>query len=391
MTDGPDPLPTEMPAAGPEPPGPTDPTTSPTTSPTTTIPATDPTTDPTTGALTSPPTDPTAEPLAWQPPEPADGWVTDVLGSDFQARTIALADDDEGGVVATVVRHRPPTDEPVRPVRAVLYLHGWNDYFFQTGLAEHWHSQGVAFYALDLRKYGRSLRPHQTPNYVDDLTTYDEEIDAALSLIYEEIGSVGRVLLMAHSTGGLVGVLWAHRHPGRLSAMVLNSPWLELAGASFARALTTPVISGLARSQPKAPLPNIDPGHYARTLLTRFGGEWEYDETWRPSPMFPVRAGWLQAILVGHAQVARGLDLEMPILMTAAARSIILPRWRDDMRAADTVLDVDLLARRAVLLGPVVTVVRVPGGLHDLTLSPRPARERFYAEVTRWTAAYAWG
>lgn len=334
---------------------------------------------------------PATEPPTWTPPVPAGGWVTDVLGGAFEARTLALADDDEGQVVATLVRHHPPSDEPRRPVRAVLYLHGWNDYFFQTGLAEHWHSQGVAFYALDLRKYGRSLRPHQTPNYVDDLAVYDEEIDAALAVIGAELGSVARILLMAHSTGGLVGVLWAHRHPGRLSAMVLNSPWLELAGASFARALTTPVVTGLARSQPKAPLPNIDPGHYARSLLTRFGGEWEYDEAWRPSPMFPVRAGWLQAILLGHAQVARGLDLEMPILMTAASTSLLLPRWRDDMRSADTVLDVDLLARRAVLLGPVITVVRVAGGLHDLTLSPSPARERFYAEVTRWTAAYAWG
>ena len=29
------------------------------------------------------------------------------------------------------------------------------------------------------------------------------------------------------------------------------------------------------------------------------------------------------------------------------------------------------------------------GGMHDLTLSPRPARERFYAEISRWSVAYA--
>jgi len=317
-------------------------------------------------------------------------WVTDILGPGYQARTLPLQDDDEGVVVATLVRYRPPTAEPLRPVRAVLYLHGWNDYFFQTGLAEHWHGQGAAFYALDLRKHGRSLRPYQTPNYVDDLTTYDEELDAAMAVIRRDLGRSARVMLMGHSTGGLIGVLWAARRPGLLAGLVLNSPWLELAGASFARALTTPVVAGLARSQPKAPLPNFDPGFYARTLLTAQGGEWAYDESWRPSPCFPVRPGWLQAVLVGHGLVARGLDLQMPILMTASTRSLILPRWRDEMRAADTVLDVDLLARRAVLLGPVVTVVRIAGGVHDLTLSPAPVRQRFYAEVTRWTSAYGW-
>ena len=330
-------------------------------------------------------------PTPWESPDPAEGWAADVLGDGFEARTLALADDDEGEVVATLVRYRPASPEPVRPARAVLYLHGWNDYFFQRGLAEYWHSQGAAFYALDLRKYGRSLRAHQTPNYVDDLRTYDEELDAAVEILRSEIGGSGRMMLMGHSTGGLVGVLWAARRRGRVAAIVLNSPWLELAGASFARTLTTPVISGLARNQPKSPLPNIDQGHYARTVHQRHGGEWDYDERWRPSPFFPVRPGWLQAILVGHAQVARGLGLDVPVLMAASDRSVMQPRWREEMRTADTVLDVDLIARRAVLLGSVVTVVRIAGGLHDLTLSAAPARARFYAELSRWSSAYGWG
>ncbi|HMO10894.1 MAG TPA: alpha/beta hydrolase, partial [Actinotalea sp.] len=302
------------------------------------------------GPPVAPPPAPRDTP-AWRPPEPGTGWAEDVLGPDFQAMTLPLEPDDEGDAVATVIRYRPAEPEPTRSARAVLYLHGWNDYFFQTQLAEYWHRQRIAFYALDLRKYGRSLRPHQTPNYVEDLATYDEELGAAMDLIRAEHGKPVRVLLMAHSTGGLISVLWADRHPGQVASLVLNSPWLELAGASFARSLTTPVVATLARTQPRSPLPNIDPGHYARSVLTAQGGEWEYDEAWRPHPMFPVRPGWLQAILEGHSQVAKGLDLAMPVLMAASTASLLAPRWRDEMRAADTVLDVDLIARRAVLLG----------------------------------------
>ena len=333
--------------------------------------------------------DPTA--VLWSSPTPAQGWVADMLGVGFEARTLALTPDEEGENVATLVRYRPPTAEPIRPARALLYVHGWNDYFFQRGLAAYWHSQGAAFYALDLRKYGRSLRAHQTPNYIDDLEDYDEELDAAVRIIRSELGHSSKLMLMGHSTGGLIGPLWAARRRDDVAALVLNSPWLELAGASFARTLSTPVVAGLARTQPKSPLPNIDPGHYARTVLATHGGEWAYDERWRPSPFFPVRAGWLQAILIGHAKVARGLALDVPVLMAASNRSIIQPRWREEMRTADTVLDVDLIARRAVLLGSVVTVVRVADGLHDLTLSAEPARSRFYGEVSRWAAAYGWG
>ena len=319
------------------------------------------------------------------------GWRPDVLGEPFEARTLHLADDDEGPVVATLVRYAPPTDEPVRQARVVLYVHGWSDYFFQRELAEFWHARGAAFYALDLRKYGRSLLGGQTPGYVADLRTYDDDLDAALAVIRGLHGTAARLLVMAHSTGGLVTALWADRHPGTVAAMVLNSPWLELQGSSVLRHVSTPAIRQLASFQPKAALPNVDPGFYSRSLRVTDGGEWEYDEAWRPTPTFPVRAGWLRAITAGHAAVARGLHVEAPILTLASARSLISPRWSEDMRAADIVLDVELIARRAVQLGPVVTVVRIAGGLHDLTLSAPPARARFYAEIDRWLAGYGWG
>ena len=198
-------------------------------------------------------------------------------------------------------------------------------------------------------------------------------------------------MVMGHSTGGLVAALWANRHPGELSGLVLNSPWLELQGSSVLRHISAPAVARIARFQPKAPLPNIDPGYYARTLSSASGGEWTYDTTWRPTPSFPVRAGWLLAIMAGHARVARGL---MTVRLDAHMRigaSMDSPRWSEDMRHADVVLDVELLARRAVQLGSHVTVVRVRDGVHDLALSPRPVRERFYAEIDRWSSAYGWG
>lgn len=318
-------------------------------------------------------------------------WRPDVLGDGFEALTLGLGDDDEGPVVATLVRYSPPTSAPVRAVRVVLYLHGWSDYFFQVPLAQFWAAQGAAFYALDLRKYGRSLRPHQTPTYTDDLAVYDEDLDAALAVVEAEHGPHARVLLMGHSTGGLVACLWADRHPGRVAGLVLNSPWLELQGSSVVRTVSAPAIAQLARIQPKGALPNIDPGHWARAVQVATGGEWTYDERWRPNPAFPVRPGWLNAIVAGHAAVARGLDVAVPVLVAVSDRTIISPLWSEDMRRADVVIDVEAVVDRAVRLGPVVTVLRIAGGMHDLTLSARPVRAQLYAELERWLAGYGWG
>ena len=73
-----------------------------------------------------------------------------------------------------------------------------------------------------------------------------------------------------------------------------------------------------------------------------------------------------------------------------SSRTVISPRWSEDMRHADVVLDVELLARRAVQLGSHVTVIRIRDGVHDLALSARPVRDRFYAEIDRWSSAYGW-
>lgn len=145
---------------------------------------------------------------------------------------------------------------------AVLHLHGFADYFFQTLAADFWVDRGYDFYALDLRKCGRSIRPHQTPNFVTDLASYFEEIDEAMRLVRDRDGHP-HVVLTAHSTGGLVAPLWAHARRPTLAGMVLNSPWLDLRGSLLLRTVGTSVID---RGGPSA-VPE-GPAHRLRALRT---------------------------------------------------------------------------------------------------------------------------
>ena len=72
---------------------------------------------------------------------PGRDWAPDILGPGFSSRTIELLDDAEGECVATLVRATPTTDARV----TVLYLHGRNDYFFQTEMAQRLSAAGAAF------------------------------------------------------------------------------------------------------------------------------------------------------------------------------------------------------------------------------------------------------
>lgn len=328
---------------------------------------------------------------------PRSAWRPDVLGEHFEQLTLPLRPDAEGDVVATLVRYSPPPSLRLHRGPAadadVLYVHGWSDYFFQTELARFWHDRGARFHALDLRKYGRSLRAGQTPGFVDDLAVYDEDIGAALDAIGhgDARQSRRRLILLGHSTGGLTLSLWADRHPGRVDALVLNSPWLEFQAHSVGRAALAPLVDLHARLDPKAAMPNVDLGFYTRTVSRTMDGEWDYDLAWRPVRGFRVHPAWLTAVLAGHARVAAGLSIEAPVLTLLSARSTLLPYWTPEMMRSDVVLVVQDIAQRALGLGPTVTVSRVEDALHDVFLSRPPVRQAAYAAVERWMRGYVSG
>jgi alpha-beta hydrolase superfamily lysophospholipase len=310
--------------------------------------------------------------------------TSDILGAAYAARTLALRSDAEGEVVATLVRRvgAPPSR------RAVLYVHGFVDYFFQTHLADFWIAEGYDFYAVDLRKYGRSLRPHQTPNGCLSLEEYDEELDLAARIIRDEDGH-DFLIVMGHSTGGLITSLWANRRCGQgvVDALVLNSPWFDLNASLRQRTVGTAVIDVLGALRPNLVVGRLHRS-YGEYLHVSTGGAWDYELAWKPIDGFPVLAGWLRAIRRGHAQLARGLAIDVPILVACSTRSGPTNSAPDVQFHADCVLNVDHIARRSVLLGAMVTLARIEGGIHDLSLSPAPARAHFFNEVRRWAATY---
>ncbi|CAM3410859.1 alpha/beta hydrolase [Isoptericola cucumis] len=335
---------------------------------------------------------------------PAAGrvWRPDVLPG-FEQRTLELEPDFEGECVATLVRRAPTAlaDAAVPDAGVdVLYVHGWNDYYFQPHLAAFWEARGARFYALDLRKYGRSLRSWQTPGFITRLRTYDEEIEAALAVVGHgpdrapeqehgpHAGERRRLVLMGHSTGGLVLSLWLAHHPGRAEALVLNSPWLEFQTRHLGRRMLEPGVRVQAALAPLSHMINLDQGFYARSISTRFDGEWDYEPEWRSDTGWRPTPAWLSAVFRGHDRVARGLGLEVPVLVLLSARSTPPVRWSEDMMRTDTVLDVVGVARRAADLGSRVTIVRLEGALHDVTLSAAPVRDAVWAETSRWLRAY---
>lgn len=344
-------------------------------------------------------------------PAPVGQWRTDILGDGFESRTLPLLDDEEGEVMATLVRHLPEKDPhyegPARTPRfSVLYVHGRNDYFFQTELAQELSGAGGAFYALDLRKYGRSLRPHHTIGFIDDLRAYDDDISEALDVIHEDHPTLPLVL-MGHSTGGLILTLWAYRHPGAYQGLILNSGWLEIQSNQSMRTTIQPVLERVAMYNPYWEVPmGGGPNFFARALIggwaksgfdlpAELAGNpddpairgWKYAHEWKRPGSYPVPAAWMDAILEAHEIVEKEAFVDTPVLSMISTSTYFEETWDPRVFTSDVVLDVDVIVQRSSRLSSQVTIARFDG-VHDLVLSAPAVRAQVFDTMKRWLAAF---
>lgn len=287
-------------------------------------------------------------------------WRPDALLPGFETLELRSPDDYDGPVTATLVRL--PGGEA--PRGAALYVHGYTDYFFQRHMAERFAAEGYAFYALDLRKHGRSLRPGQHQNFCKSVAEYYEDIDRAL----DAIGAP--VLLAGHSTGGLVASLYAHEggRRGEVSALWLNSPFFDWRVPDWKRPQIH-LAAATGRFFPFTKSPQAMPRGYTDALLA----DWQFDTSLKPPAGFPVFLGWIAAICDAQHKLQRGVAIPCPILCMHSDE-------------ADVVLDWRHMARYARGLGPDATVLAFPGGLHDLTLSRPEIREAVFSQLFSWAA-----
>jgi len=290
-------------------------------------------------------------------------WRPDSLLPGFEALELEFPHDYDGPVCATLVRL------PAAAARrgAVLYVHGFVDYFFQRHMAERFALEGYAFYALDLRKHGRSLRPHQHPNFCKHIAEYYADITRAIG----EIGAP--VLLAGHSTGGLIVSLYAHEGERRseVRGLWLNSPFFDWKIADIKRPQLH-FAAATGRFFPFLKNPERLRPEYGQALLEH----WEYDTRLKPIEGFPLYFGWIAAINDAHAKVQRGLAIGCPVLSMHSDE-------------ADWVLDWRHIARWSRGLGPQVAVLAFPGGVHDLVLSRSEIRDEVFSQLFAWAERFS--
>ncbi len=305
-------------------------------------------------------------------------WQPDHLGKGFEMTYMPQPDDYSGPVRSILVRLKAEGN----PGKAVLYVHGFSDYFLQDEMARMFVGAGYTLYAVDLRKYGRSLLPGQRMFQVRDIREYFADINSAIDIMQAE--GIGEIILLGHSTGGLTTSLYMSEHPSPLiKALILNSPFLDWNLPPLLRNVAMPVVSVLGRLMPDVRVHQKPDSGYAETLAAEHGGEWHYRRDWKPDILPDPDMGWVRAIHTAQQRLRHG-RIRVPVLLMHSADSVRKGDPKKKYYEADAILDVNAISRYGRRLSDNVTEETFPGGLHDLALSRKNIREKVYRAMLDW-------
>lgn len=307
-------------------------------------------------------------------------WNSDILGNDYMCTTIKLPNDYSGEVKATVIKKLSPQVSN----KSILYIHGYNDYFFQSEMGNKFANHGYNFYAIDLRKYGRSITSKETQFDVKDLSEYFAEIDTAINIIKNN--RCEKIILMGHSTGGLIASYYIMKTKNKenIYAMILNSPFLDFNLSKFEENYLLPIVSTISDYIPNIKISQNSNDAYAQSLLKKYHGDWDYNTEWK-LPLSPdVTTGWLGAIYKAQKALQSDANIDIPILLMRSNVSVYGNEWNQEFNRGDAVLDVNDISYYGRKLGPNVKELVVKEGLHDIILSRKPVREAVYNYLFDW-------
>ena len=299
----------------------------------------------------------------------------------------------------------------------ILYVHGYNDYFFQRELAEKADSAGYAFFAIDLHYCGRSLMPGDARGDMRNMREFFAELDYAVELarvitkeraeslalmseLADTADTTGRerrlldvsrradslpMVLMGHSQGGLLTAFYADQRPEeKFAALVLNSPFFDFNFNWLVRNLAIPVVSEIAILLPDFSIGSSGNPNYAYSLDKKYYGEWLYNTEWKSESRPEQFLGWVRAIHKAQQELHRGFHINSPTLVMHGDCTEKGEEWSENYMHCDGVLDVEHIEKWAPKVGPNVKTETVAGGLHDLFLSRKAVRDEAYAKAFRF-------
>lgn len=302
------------------------------------------------------------------------------LKKDYTSITINLQPDYEGEAIAVLTSSNKNIGN--RP--SVLYLHGFIDYFFHPHVGQEFNENNFDFYALDLRKYGRSLLAHQHPNYCKNVEEYYEEISIAIQKIKSNSTAVH---ILAHSTGALIACNYMNNGKNKhlVDSLILNSPFLNFNQSKVLKTFTATLANGISKIFNYAKVTGVIPPVYVQSIHKDYFGQWNFNLDWKPLKGFPAYFKWLKAMLEAQKKLNKS-TIKVPVLVMHSSGSLKINKYSKDAQLNDIVLNIEDMKRIGIKLGTNVTLQEIKDAQHDIFLSKDNVREVAFSKMFYWLA-----
>uniref|UniRef100_A0A6B2KVZ5 Myosin motor domain-containing protein n=1 Tax=Arcella intermedia TaxID=1963864 RepID=A0A6B2KVZ5_9EUKA len=302
-------------------------------------------------------------------------WNSDILGSDFQNIQFKLLPDGFHISPLTATLTRPQSN---KARNAILYLHDFSDYFWQEDMAYNFLKNGFSFYALDLRKYGRSKDEGARPNWMEGITDYYEEVHWAISIMKAE--GMEKISLGGLGFGGVIATFFSIDHPSLIQSLLLLNPQFTFTTKSWTKLV----------SNSKSWLGNINPLHkdmqfsllHHQSLHTEQKGKWNWDLSLKPLNGWPLYAGWVDILQKSIAELLKkNAKLQVPLLLLLSEQTFELERWDKSLQESDMFLEADKVEDIAKQLSPKLSCHRIPHAGHDILHSNPDVVQQAYSQI----------
>lgn len=151
---------------------------------------------------------------------------------------------------------------PGEPEGVLLFVHGLAEHSGRyLNPVRHFVARGWTCFAFDYRGHGKSPGPRVHVNSFDEFLSDVEEGHRLARIRYPE----SKIILVGHSQGGLLSLLYAESNPDNLDGVVVSSPFLGIHPDSRPSTFLVGTSRLISKLSPKMMFStDLDPAHLSR-------------------------------------------------------------------------------------------------------------------------------
>ena len=250
--------------------------------------------------------------------------------------------------------------------KALIWIHGYNDYFYHYHISDLLIKKKYDIYTLDLQNYCQTNINKDYLYHIKDLKNYYKDIDSTFNNLKKDYD---KIYLYGHSTGSLISSLYCYDgfYREKITGLILNSPFFDfnecfikniiLKNLIYYIGVYYPTFQIIKENENKINNNSID-------ILKRFYFEPEY----KLCHNGPVTAGWVKTIIDYQKFIKdKNLDIKIPILCLYSSKNVI----NNSIEKGDDILNINDISKYVDNLGKNVTEVIIVNAVHDIFTSDK--------------------